>query len=258
MACAVLLLLLVASAAGANPNLKYFGVWSAEAGCPQPAEPQPHPTGYYHYPNTGITCPGCKIKTIAVGSVAECQTACNATEKCVATELEHSPSATVNCTLLTAGGPGASNPSRDTYVRTAACGCNTTEPRRSAMAPLPAASVAAHAPAAAPNLTCEVSQKEWINFLFTSSDPIVIKRYHAAGLGPSLLHVRETFFCGNRLCADYKAKWAALLASTVKPMLKEGSLFGVFFGDEICNFMHATSELYRVNCALSCCCRACL
>jgi hypothetical protein len=53
-------------------------------------------------------------------------------------------------------------------------------------------------------------------------------------MGPSLLHVRETFFCGNRLCADYKEKWAALLSSTVKPMLQEKSLFGIFFGDEIC------------------------
>ena len=88
--------------------------------------------------------------------------------------------------------------------------------------------------AAPANLTCELAQQKWMNFLFTSADPLVIKRYHAVGLGPSLLHVRDTFFCGNRLCADYKAKWATLRDDVVRPMLEEKSLFGVFFGDELC------------------------
>ena len=35
-----------------------------------------------------------------------------------------------------------------------------------------------------------------------------------AGLGPSLLHVRDTFFCGNRLCADYKASLPCNLAAS--------------------------------------------
>jgi hypothetical protein len=61
-------------------------------------------------------------------------------------------------------------------------------------------------------------------------------------MGPSLLHVRETFFCGSRLCVDYKERWAALLASTVKPMLKGKSLFGIFFGDEICERAPASTS----------------
>ena len=79
----------------------------------------------------------------------------------------------------------------------------------------------------------------WINFLFTSSDPAAIRKHHAAGMGPSMLHVRSTFFCAGAhgvqyLCSDYKSKWATLLNQTVQPMLDEGSLMGIFFGDEIC------------------------
>ena len=48
----------------------------------------------------------------------------------------------------------------------------------------------------------------------------------------SLLAVRTTFFCGNKLCSDYKQKWATLLKTNVAPMLADGSIFGVFFVDE--------------------------
>jgi len=124
-------------------------------------------------------------------------------------EVAHAPS--TNCTLLSKGGPGAGDNARDTYVRYGP-----------AVALLPS------------NLTCERAQQPWINFLFTSADPIIIKRYYAAGLGPSLLDVQDTFFCGNRLCADYKARWAAVRVTVVRPMLHDKSLFGVFFGDELC------------------------
>jgi acetyl esterase/lipase len=215
-----------------TPHLKYFGVWDAEQGCPGAREPQQSHNGYYHDPKTAIilhqenrtACPGgnCVVKTVAVSSALECQRQCNATAECVAVVIANTPPpGPMSCDLMYAGGPGVGDSAHDTYVATWA-----------------AASLADHAPAAAgapPNLTCQVAQSQWINFVFTSADPLVIKRYHQAGMGPALLHVRETFFCGSRLCVDYKERWAALLASTVKPMLQEGSLFGVFFGDEICN-----------------------
>ena len=69
-------------------------------------------------------------------------------------------------------------------------------------------------------------QKDWINFLFTSGNTTTIRHYHTTLGFPSLLSV-NVFFCGKTLCPDYKEKWAALLQSTVKPMLKEGSIFGV-------------------------------
>lgn len=193
-----------------NPNLKYFSVWDADLGCPGPVSPRPHWEGYYHYPNTGVACPGgCTIRVISDASVPDCEAACNATALCTAIEVDHAPS--TNCTLLSRGGPGVGDGSRDTYVHVVSA----------AMQP-------------APNLTCEHAQQQWVNFLFTSADPVVIKRYHAAGQGPSLLHVGDTFFCGNRLCADYKEKWAALRDSVVRPMLKEKVLLGLFFGDELC------------------------
>ena len=74
------------------------------------------------------------------------------------------------------------------------------------------------------------AQKGWLNFLFTTDNATTIRAYHSAGLGPSLFAVRSTFFCGSQLCADYEAQWAALLNSVIRPMLEEGSLFGVFFG----------------------------
>jgi hypothetical protein len=77
-------------------------------------------------------------------------------------------------------------------------------------------------------------QQSWVNFLFTTADPAVIRSYHNSTGIASLLAVRTTFFCGNKLCPDYKQKWATLLKTTVAPMLAEGSIFGVFFGDEIC------------------------
>ena len=77
-------------------------------------------------------------------------------------------------------------------------------------------------------------QADWVNFLFTGADPTVLRSYHKETGMKSLLAVRGAFFCGNKLCPDYKQKWATLLESTVKPMLADGSIFGVFFGDEIC------------------------
>jgi hypothetical protein len=74
----------------------------------------------------------------------------------------------------------------------------------------------------------------WVNFIFTSSDPALIRQHHAAGMGPSMIHVRSTFFCGASLCPDYESKWSTLLNTTIQPMLDEGSLMGIFFGDEIC------------------------
>lgn len=220
----LLSILFLTGSAALNPNLQYFGVWDAEKGCPGGAvEPQPHRNGYFHYPHVQIpthqnrsACPAgdCAIRTVVVGSVTECETACNSTAKCVAVELADTPAGPQNCTLLYVGGPGVSDPTHDTYVATWAATHEHTSPP--------------------PNLACQMEQSKWMNFVFTSADPLVIKRYHRAGMGPALLHVRETFFCGNRLCADFKEKWAALLASTVRPMLQEKSLFGVFFGDEIC------------------------
>ena len=82
------------------------------------------------------------------------------------------------------------------------------------------------------------AQKGWLNFLFTTDNATTIRAYHSAGLGPSLFAVRSTFFCGSQLCADYETRWAALLNSTIRPMLEEGSLFGVFFGVRHPNHHH--------------------
>ena len=118
------LLLQLPATAAPNPNLKYFGVWDAEDGCPHDHSPTPV-DGYYHYPNVGIAthqsrsaCPGgdCAIKTVAVASVTECEAACNATAKCVAVQLAHASSGPMGCTLLYVGGPGAGDAARDTYV----------------------------------------------------------------------------------------------------------------------------------------------
>ena len=86
--------------------------------------------------------------------------------------------------------------------------------------------------------------KTWQNYMFTSADPAIIRKYHTAGLGPSLFEVRFALFCGHgtqpeptgpsRLCPDYEARWQQLLNSTIRPMLAEHSIMGVFFGDELC------------------------
>lgn len=185
------------------------------------------------------------IETFAAASHLECEAACNATTanatrsnstaKCVAALLERSPSGPMNCTLLFVGGPGVGDSERDTYVAAWAAAADALVP----------ADHGNGAASAAPNLTCQAEQSKWMNFVFTSTDPLAIKRYHRAGMGPSLLHVRETFFCGSRLCVDYKERWAALLASTVKPMLKEKSIFGIFFGDELCEFDSSASVSLR-------------
>eukprot|EP01043_Picozoa_sp_COSAG02_P097113 COSAG02_NODE_33355_length_501_cov_0.902985_1_plen_159_part_10 len=84
----------------------------------------------------------------------------------------------------------------------------------------------------------------WMNFMLTEYDPLTIRRFHAAGLGPSLFMVRYSLFCGAgsqppptgpaRLCPDYEARWTALLNTTIRPMLAEGSIMGVNLGDELC------------------------
>jgi hypothetical protein len=210
----LLIAAICAMVSASNPNLKYFSVWDAELSCPGPVSPRTPERGYFYYRAVKVACPGgCTIKVVSVASVDECQAACNATSLCAAVELDYAPS--TNCTLLRKGGPGVGDATRDTYVRD-----------------LPTTRYAAALQPA--NLTCERAQQQWINFLFTSSDTVAIKRYHAAGLGPSLLYLRDTFFCGNKLCVDYKAKWAALRDSVVKPMLADKSIFGVFFGDELC------------------------
>ena len=86
--------------------------------------------------------------------------------------------------------------------------------------------------------------KTWQNFMFTSANRAMIRKYHAAGLGPSLFEVRFVFFCGHgsqpeptgpsMLCPGYEARWKQLLNSTILPMLAEKSIMGVNFGDEIC------------------------
>ena len=209
MALATLLVSLCTGGSG-NPNLKYFSVWDAEAGCPGPVSPRPHWGGYYHYPNIGVACPGgCTIKVLSDASVPDCEAACNATSHCAAVEVDHAPS--TNCTLLSRGGPGVGDGSRDTYVRDVPAATQQQ---------LPGSVATTRQPPPPANLTCELAQHQWINFLFTSADPVVIKRYHAAGQGPALLHVGDTFFCGNRLCADYQAKWAALRDSVVRPVIE--------------------------------------
>jgi hypothetical protein len=186
------LLLLTSISAGSNPNLKYFGVWDAEKGCPGgPAEPQQHFDGYYHYPAVTIPthqagrteCPDgdCVIETFAAASHLECEAACNATTahatksnstaKCVAALLARAPSGPMNCTLLLVGGPGVGDSAHDTYVATWAA---------DAVDLLVPADHGDGAVLAAPNLTCQAEQSKWMNFLFTSADPLAIKRYHRA------------------------------------------------------------------------------
>jgi hypothetical protein len=75
-----------------------------------------------------------------------------------------------------------------------------------------------------------------MNFFFTSINATTIQQYWNTSAIPGMLHVRPTFFCGGRevvLCPDWQQRWATQLASNVRPMLAEGSLFGIFFGDEI-------------------------
>ena len=74
--------------------------------------------------------------------------------------------------------------------------------------------------------------KGWANFLFTSPDLATIKEWSAAGVGPSLLHVRDVFFAGAALRPDWEAAWAATFSS-LKPLLASGAAFGVFLGDEL-------------------------
>jgi hypothetical protein len=84
----------------------------------------------------------------------------------------------------------------------------------------------------------------WMTFMLTEYDPATIRKFHAAGLGPSLFMIRYALFCGQgseppptgpaRLCPDYEARWAKLLNTTIRPMLAEGSIMGVNFGDELC------------------------
>jgi hypothetical protein len=99
-------------------------------------------------------------------------------------------------------------------------------------------------------------QKDFINYLFTSPNASEIRRYHAAGLGPSLYHADTVFFCPDpvghsrlMLCPDFKEKWAVVLASTIRPMLQEGSLFGIFFGGShslaVTSFSFGSLHLYR-------------
>lgn len=111
-------------------------------------------------------------------------------------------------------------------------------------------------------------QADWVNFLFTGADPTVLRSYHKETGMKSLLAVRGAFFCGNKLCPDYKKNWATLLESTVKPMLADGSIFGVFFGDEICwsctpwadvnTAGENISKKAQLSCALVCCSRSSL
>ena len=85
---------------------------------------------------------------------------------------------------------------------------------------------------------------QWMNFMLTEYDAATIRKFHAAGLGPSLFMVRYALFCGAgseppptgpaRLCPDYEVRWAQLLNATIRPMLAEGSIMGVNFGDELC------------------------
>jgi hypothetical protein len=83
-----------------------------------------------------------------------------------------------------------------------------------------------------------------MNYMFTASDPAIIRKYHKAGMGPSLFHIRFALFCGHgsqpeptgpaMLCPDYESRWKKLLESSIRPMLAEGSIMGVNFGDELC------------------------
>lgn len=60
--------------------------------------------------------------------------------------------------------------------------------------------------------------------------------YRAAGIGPGLYHARATFYCGGDLivlCDDWEQRWRALHDTTIKPLLEDGSIFGIFLGDEI-------------------------
>ena len=87
-----------------------------------------------------------------------------------------------------------------------------------------------------PDQDNSAQQKGWLNFLFTSTNATTIRQYWEHAAIPGMLHVRPTFFCGDReavLCPDWQQRWAAQLVSTVQPMLAEGSLFGIFIGDEI-------------------------
>ena len=67
------------------------------------------------YQNTHVACPGnCTIKTVAVSSLHECQSQCNATGGCKAVQIDH---ANKSCDVLREDAPGAPDPARDTYVR---------------------------------------------------------------------------------------------------------------------------------------------
>eukprot|EP00039_Didymoeca_costata_P015627 m.269978 g.269978 ORF g.269978 m.269978 type:complete len:330 (+) comp16260_c0_seq2:38-1027(+) len=74
--------------------------------------------------------------------------------------------------------------------------------------------------------------KGWSNFLFTSGNISDILRWHAAGVGPSLLHVRDVFFDGDMLRADWEQRWESTFAQ-LSPAIANGAAMGVFLGDEL-------------------------
>ncbi len=72
----------------------------------------------------------------------------------------------------------------------------------------------------------------WTNFLFTASNLSQLQEWSEAGVGPSLLHVYNTFFSNGMLRPDYESSWAHTF-STLQPLLKSKAAMGVFLGDEL-------------------------
>ena len=84
------------------------------------------------------------------------------------------------------------------------------------------------------------SAASYANFLSTTASMAEIAAFRAAGGGRSLLKVEATFFCDVRrqrnatagfvLCPGWRAAWAELLRTAVRPGLENGTLLGVFLG----------------------------
>jgi hypothetical protein len=74
----------------------------------------------------------------------------------------------------------------------------------------------------------------WSNFLFTARNATIIREYHAARSASGLLNIDYLLFSETGLHPNIEDNWRSVLQETIAPMLQDGSLFGVFLGDEIC------------------------
>jgi hypothetical protein len=121
LATALLAQLKVAAVAAGVGEPMIGGGWqnpSVPADSANPSgSPRPHPAGYMRYNGTKVACPhNCTLMTVATDGLEACQLLCNSTRGCEAITIDHS---LTTCAVMSAAGPGAGDPTHDTYVRVA-------------------------------------------------------------------------------------------------------------------------------------------